>query len=112
MVRPTGTAENQKKYKQRYANEDKNPCVKEAALSLKCLEEHFYDHSKCDPYFRNVRNCRQFWKQVQADRKRDGVKPHLPPPEERDAIRKEYKARAQWDFSDDRYVCVLSVTVI
>ena len=77
-----------------YNDETKNPCLAESKLALKCMNEHS-DQSKCEPYYTNVRNCRVFWDKVRRDRKRAGIEPHLPLPEERAKIRKEFMARSK-----------------
>lgn len=66
------------------------PCAKERQISFNCLEDHDYDHSKCQLAFENFRYCKQFWNNIHAERAAKGIRPFLPPPEERDAIRREH----------------------
>ncbi|KAG5326266.1 CHCH7 protein, partial [Pseudoatta argentina] len=85
--------------------ETDNPCYKEHLMSLKCLNS---DKSRetCQPYFINYKNCKDFWKMfckitssirlfffqasVQYERKLKGIKPYLPPPEERAKIKIDF----------------------
>lgn len=67
-----------------------NPCLKEQRLSLKCLDEMQYDKEKCERYFDNYRRCQNFWIRVTKDRRINGIRPYLPPPEEREAVKKRY----------------------
>lgn len=69
------------------------PCAKERQISLDCLEDHDYDHSKCQLAFENFRFCKQFWNRIHKERAAKGIRPYLPPPEEREAIRREYLER-------------------
>ncbi|BFZ00061.1 hypothetical protein BsWGS_03100 [Bradybaena similaris] len=59
-------------------------------LSLKCLNDYGRDKNECTPYFENYKYCRKFWSLVQSERKKEGIKPSLPPPEEREEVRKKY----------------------
>ncbi|XP_005103878.1 coiled-coil-helix-coiled-coil-helix domain-containing protein 7 [Aplysia californica] len=68
----------------------KDPCVKEHDMALKCLDDGGYDRSKCEDFFTNYRNCRKFWKFVSDDRRKKGITPYLPPPEEREQVKTEY----------------------
>ncbi|BFZ00060.1 hypothetical protein BsWGS_03099 [Bradybaena similaris] len=67
-----------------------DPCAKEHDLSLKCLNDYGRDKNECTPYFENYKYCRKFWSLVQSERKKEGIKPSLPPPEEREEVRKKY----------------------
>ncbi|XP_055934165.1 coiled-coil-helix-coiled-coil-helix domain-containing protein 7-like [Argiope bruennichi] len=70
-----------------------NPCYKERDASLKCLDEFYYARAKCQPYFDNYKNCRAFWGFVVRERRKAGIKPHIPAPEERDQVKAEYLPR-------------------
>ncbi|KAH8339098.1 hypothetical protein KR074_003973 [Drosophila pseudoananassae] len=67
-----------------------NPCLKEQELSYKCLNKNNFDREKCEIYFVNYNNCKEFWNNVRSDRRAKGTAPYLPPIEERDAIKAEY----------------------
>uniref|UniRef100_A0A336K7X8 Coiled-coil-helix-coiled-coil-helix domain-containing protein 7 n=1 Tax=Culicoides sonorensis TaxID=179676 RepID=A0A336K7X8_CULSO len=69
---------------------ENNPCLKEQKLSFKCLDHNAYDAEKCEVFFQNYKNCKDFWSKVQKDRRRAGKTPLLPPLSERDAIKAEY----------------------
>ncbi|KAK8783951.1 coiled-coil-helix-coiled-coil-helix domain-containing protein 7 isoform X2 [Amblyomma americanum] len=70
-----------------------NPCHKEQQLSMKCLDDNGYDYDKCQHYFDNFKACKGFWVGVMRERRRNGIKPVLPPPEEREAIKAEHLKR-------------------
>jgi len=65
-----------------------DPCYKERQISLRCMDEKNYDKDACYREFVNFRNCKTFWTTIIKERRRDQIKPDVPPPEERDAIRK------------------------
>ncbi|GFT75364.1 uncharacterized protein NPIL_354921 [Nephila pilipes] len=67
-----------------------NPCHKERDSSLKCLDEYYYNRNKCQAYFDNYNNCKKFWGFVMKQRRREGIKPYLPEPEDRDKIKAHY----------------------
>ncbi|XP_063218027.1 coiled-coil-helix-coiled-coil-helix domain-containing protein 7 [Bacillus rossius redtenbacheri] len=67
-----------------------NPCLKEHRLSLKCLDDNSYDKEKCEIFFANYKVCKAFWTHVRNERKRQGIEPFLPPPEERVKIKEEF----------------------
>ncbi|XP_025415468.1 coiled-coil-helix-coiled-coil-helix domain-containing protein 7 [Sipha flava] len=71
-------------------NGDSNPCLQEQKISLKCLQEHFGDKTKCDPQIENYKDCKTFWYNICKERKANNIKPVLPPLEERIKIKKEY----------------------
>ncbi|PSN39410.1 hypothetical protein C0J52_18650 [Blattella germanica] len=73
-------------------NEVNNPCVKEHDMVFKCLDKNNYNYEKCNDYFENYKGCKNFWGRVRADRRKNGIVPNLPPPEEREKIRAEYVA--------------------
>ncbi|XP_014209011.1 coiled-coil-helix-coiled-coil-helix domain-containing protein 7 [Copidosoma floridanum] len=72
-------------------NKETNPCLKEHNLTNNCLVENNYDKEKCELYFENYRNCKQFWLAVQVDRRRKGITPEMPSLEERNKIMEERK---------------------
>uniref|UniRef100_A0A182VBP2 THAP-type domain-containing protein n=1 Tax=Anopheles merus TaxID=30066 RepID=A0A182VBP2_ANOME len=44
-----------------YEAEKNNPCLKEQELSYKCLSKNNFDHGKCELYYANYNNCKEFW---------------------------------------------------
>ncbi|XP_011883322.1 PREDICTED: coiled-coil-helix-coiled-coil-helix domain-containing protein 7 [Vollenhovia emeryi] len=70
--------------------ETDNPCYKEHLQSLRCLDSNQTDRSACEPYFVNYKNCKKFWNTVREDRKLKGIKPYLPPLEERVKIKADF----------------------
>ncbi|XP_054288150.1 coiled-coil-helix-coiled-coil-helix domain-containing protein 7 [Macrosteles quadrilineatus] len=72
------------------ALEQNNPCLRESQASLKCLDRNGYDNDKCQDFFANYKACLKFWTKVRRERRWKGIKPELPPLEEREAIRNEY----------------------
>ncbi|XP_022097069.1 coiled-coil-helix-coiled-coil-helix domain-containing protein 7-like [Acanthaster planci] len=73
----------------KWTDRDNNPCVAEADASYKCLHETNFDRKSCQTYFVNYQNCQRFWMNISKERRRLGIKPSLPPPEERDRILQE-----------------------
>jgi len=69
---------------------EKDPCFMESKASMKCLQDFNFDRSRCGDYFDNYKACKQFWGAVHTARKRKGISPHLPPLEERQAIKERY----------------------
>ncbi|CAI9732850.1 Hypothetical predicted protein [Octopus vulgaris] len=69
-------------------NEETNPCVRESLMSFKCLDDNGYVRDKCEKYFTNYRNCREFWSVIVRERKRAGITPNLPSIEDREEIRR------------------------
>lgn len=67
-----------------------NPCYKEHLLSLKCLDSNQIDRNACEVYFVNYKNCKEFWAKVQSERKLKGIKPYMPPLEERVKIKADF----------------------
>ncbi|KAK9502036.1 hypothetical protein O3M35_012643 [Rhynocoris fuscipes] len=72
---------------QRLASHDTNPCLKEHNSSLKCLARNNYDPESCEKHFSNYKACKSFWNEVKRQRRLHGIRPLLPPPEEREAIK-------------------------
>lgn len=71
-------------------DERNNPCVKEHHSSQRCLDRNNYDYSKCEAFFENYRRCKKFWGEIRAQRRRAGIRPHIPPPEERVEIKRKH----------------------
>ncbi|XP_012257934.1 coiled-coil-helix-coiled-coil-helix domain-containing protein 7 [Athalia rosae] len=71
-------------------SEINNPCLKEHNLSQKCLSDNNYDGNQCQLYFLNYQNCTGFWHKVSLDRRKQGLEPYLPLPEDRAAIKESY----------------------
>jgi len=69
---------------------EKDPCSVEGKASLKCLNDNNYNRSMCQQAFDNYKACKKFWGSVSLNRSRAGIKPVLPPVDERDAIKREY----------------------
>ncbi|XP_017881881.1 coiled-coil-helix-coiled-coil-helix domain-containing protein 7 [Ceratina calcarata] len=67
-----------------------NPCYKESLISAQCLERNQYDYTLCEVQFENYRVCKRFWSSVISKRRLEGVMPIVPPPDEREKIRKEF----------------------
>ncbi|OXA64351.1 coiled-coil-helix-coiled-coil-helix domain-containing protein 7 [Folsomia candida] len=78
-----------------------NPCLKEQKLSYKCLSENNFNKDKCSAAFANYTACQEFWKKIKAYRRSEGIRPHLPRPEDRDRIKKEYMERLHMRKSPD-----------
>lgn len=89
--------------------EKNNPCLREQKLSFKCFSDNGYNKDLCQTAIDNYNICKSFWvilqihssnfkhncgrflqNSVRADRRRRGVRPHLPPPEEREQIKREF----------------------
>ncbi|XP_072745776.1 coiled-coil-helix-coiled-coil-helix domain-containing protein 7 [Anoplolepis gracilipes] len=79
-----------KKYALKRNQELDNPCYKEHLLSLKCLDSNQKEREACEVYFVNYRNCKEFWTNVQFERKSKGIKPYMPPLEERKKIKADF----------------------
>ncbi|XP_076652976.1 coiled-coil-helix-coiled-coil-helix domain-containing protein 7 [Halictus rubicundus] len=67
-----------------------NPCLQEHLMSLQCLDNNSYVHSRCEPFFENYKICKKFWASVASDRKSKGIEPPLPLPEDRSKVKAEY----------------------
>ncbi|XP_014666542.1 PREDICTED: cytochrome c oxidase-assembly factor COX23, mitochondrial-like [Priapulus caudatus] len=70
-----------------------NPCYLEQKLTYKCLNNKNFDQEACNNYFVNYNNCKAFWNSVRIDRKRKGIQPNLPLPEDREQIKAEYMSK-------------------
>ena len=67
-----------------------DPCFKERQMSLRCMDSNHYDKDECAREFENFKNCKGFWTEIIKIRRRDGILPDIPPPEERDDIRRAH----------------------
>ncbi|KAL8621674.1 hypothetical protein ACOMHN_024645 [Nucella lapillus] len=85
---------NEKASKQSDIN--KNPCLKEHDMSFQCLDDNAYDRDKCGKHFQNYKNCREFWRLVVLERKRKGIQPYLPAPEDRKQSMRDYRHIMPW----------------
>ncbi|KAM3928018.1 coiled-coil-helix-coiled-coil-helix domain-containing protein 7 [Leptodactylus fuscus] len=65
---------------------DANPCLEESDASSKCLEANNFQKDMCGFYFHRYKVCRRFWHTIMLERRRDGVTPAMPTPEERKQI--------------------------
>ncbi|KAK5647342.1 hypothetical protein RI129_002234 [Pyrocoelia pectoralis] len=74
----------------KYDQEKYNPCLKEQQITYKCFDKFNYDKEKCELEIYNYKECKSFWHRVKGDRKRKGIKPYLPDPEEREQIKLQY----------------------
>ncbi|CAB3373237.1 Hypothetical predicted protein [Cloeon dipterum] len=78
-------------------SEYNNPCLKEQELSFKCMHDNNFDRDSCTNVFKNYQVCKEFWNHIKVQRRRDGIKPYMPPPEERDQIKSDYlNSRKKW----------------
>ncbi|XP_008544557.1 coiled-coil-helix-coiled-coil-helix domain-containing protein 7 [Microplitis demolitor] len=78
----------------RLESPENNPCLKEHRLSLKCIADNYENKNEaCAVYFDNYKACKKFWNNVYSDRKRRGVEPYLPPPDEREKIKSDYLSK-------------------
>lgn len=71
-------------------SQDKDPCYAENAKSMNCLSKNDYNYTKCGREFDNYKECKTFWMYVRLGRKRNGINPNLPPPDQREDFKKEY----------------------
>jgi len=69
-----------------------NPCLNEQKQVQRCMDKSGYDKEKCQLHMNNYNTCKRFWGEVRVRRRREGLPP-LPPPEEREAIKKEFLAK-------------------
>ncbi|KAK4885713.1 hypothetical protein RN001_001984 [Aquatica leii] len=74
----------------KYDQTKNNPCLKEQKLTYTCLAQNDYDREKCELTMQNYNACKTFWGRVRAERKRKGIQPYLPEPEEREKIKSDY----------------------
>ena len=65
-----------------------DPCYSESVKSLDCLAQNRYNKGACLRYFENYVTCRRFWTEIIHERRANNIEPEIPPPEERDEIRK------------------------
>ncbi|CAO1320891.1 unnamed protein product [Diamesa hyperborea] len=74
----------------KYSAADNNPCLKEQNATYSCLSRNHYDKDKCELFFVNYNNCKEFWNRIKSDRRRNGVSPELPLIADRERIKAEY----------------------
>lgn len=101
LSEPSTTEEGRKeniKRATKLKHDEKNPCVKEHEMSFKCLEDNSYDRNSCGEYFENYKRCKDFWGNLRLERRRAGIVPNLPPPEEREQIKAEYLDRQRQKY--------------
>ncbi|CAG5115417.1 unnamed protein product [Candidula unifasciata] len=67
---------------------DDDPCIKEYLLTKKCMGEKGHEH--CQDVLRNYEHCRYFWSWIESMRDQEGIKPAMPPPEEREEVKQRY----------------------
>jgi len=82
----------------RQQDDMKNPCIKEQKMSFQCLDDNAYDRDKCSKEFLNYKHCREFWRLVTMDRKKKGIEPYLPLPENRKQALQDYKHIMPWKW--------------
>ncbi|XP_001368561.1 coiled-coil-helix-coiled-coil-helix domain-containing protein 7 [Monodelphis domestica] len=70
----------------RLRDPDVNPCLSESDASTRCMDENNYDREMCTTCFLKYKNCRKFWNAIMIERRRNGVKPHMPTAAEREKI--------------------------
>lgn len=98
MTTPLNKTDEESKHKRlirknQEAKLNAGPCIVEHDLSLQCLEDNNYNRSKCANAFLNFTACKTFWNKIKVERQRKGIKPDIPPPEEREAIKREFIER-------------------
>ncbi|XP_022915209.1 coiled-coil-helix-coiled-coil-helix domain-containing protein 7 [Onthophagus taurus] len=76
-----------------FDQEKHNPCLKEQELTIRCFNDNNFVKEKCAFEMENYKICKGFWFSVKAERRRKGIKPYLPPVEEREQIKKDYFAQ-------------------
>ncbi|KAL7880014.1 hypothetical protein SRHO_G00022680 [Serrasalmus rhombeus] len=77
---------NDKSNARKVRNADINPCIEESDGSQKCLDAYNYNKDMCSAYFLKYKNCRKYWHGVMLQRRREGIKPDMPTPKEREEI--------------------------
>lgn len=70
--------------------EDANPCWIESQQTLDCILDNFGDKKPCSKLIANYKVCKEFWFRIQKEREKKGVEPYLPPPNEREKIKKQF----------------------
>uniref|UniRef100_A0A2R5L9R9 Coiled-coil-helix-coiled-coil-helix domain-containing protein 7 n=1 Tax=Ornithodoros turicata TaxID=34597 RepID=A0A2R5L9R9_9ACAR len=87
---PSDASQRRKKAENASSEDHNNPCLKEQKLSFKCLDDNLYDKDKCTRYFENYKKCQGFWLSIAKERRRNGIRPYLPPVEEREEIKRKH----------------------
>ncbi|KAJ6638443.1 Coiled-coil-helix-coiled-coil-helix domain-containing protein 7 [Pseudolycoriella hygida] len=67
--------------------------LQEQKMTYQCLSKNDYDREKCEAFFDNYNNCKEFWGNLYRERRRQRIRPYMPEGEEREKIRKEYIER-------------------
>ncbi|CAG9829088.1 unnamed protein product [Diabrotica balteata] len=75
--------------------EERNPCLKEQDLTFKCFHDHSFDKEACETAIDNYKLCKSFWFAVQKDRRKQGIRPVMPPLSERDNIKRDFFSKFQ-----------------
>lgn len=100
--------------------EKMNPCLHEQNLSYKCFDANNFNKDACEKEIKNYNICKSFWvrdatlktifisklflvmlklllhhkkmfqNSIKSDRRRKGIRPYLPPPEEREQIKRDF----------------------
>ncbi|KAG5879525.1 hypothetical protein JTB14_029891 [Gonioctena quinquepunctata] len=70
--------------------EEKNPCHKEQELTYKCFNDNNFDKEACQLEIQNYTVCKGFWHAVKQERRRNGIRPLLPPLAEREDIKRDF----------------------
>ncbi|BFZ17027.1 hypothetical protein BsWGS_20066 [Bradybaena similaris] len=65
-----------------------DPCAKELDLSKQCLTEKAPD--QCQDILKNLQHCRHFWSWVESQRKKEGINPAMPAPQDREQVKQKY----------------------
>ncbi len=68
-----------------------DPCYKESQMSLRCLRDNDYVRERCIVHFENYKACKSFWLRVKMKRLSGGLRPLLPPPEDREDIKRLFR---------------------
>ncbi|CAN8006903.1 unnamed protein product [Ixodes pacificus] len=92
---PTDAGKSRTRAEKATSQQLNNPCLKEQKLSLKCLDDNGYDKEKCTSFFVNYNMCQKFWLSIMKERRALGIEPALPPPEEREGIKKDRLRKAR-----------------
>ncbi|KAL3868622.1 hypothetical protein ACJMK2_041415 [Sinanodonta woodiana] len=89
---PLTAEDNKKRVKGNVLDREKNPCLREHNMSLKCLNDNYFDKTKCEAYFENYRRCKKFWGKIEMERRWKGIKPAMPSYDEREEILRQHQA--------------------
>ena len=71
---------------------EKDPCWRENRVSMKWLDDNFYNKGACQREFENYKTCKTFWNSVSWARRRAGLYPLIPESEEeRNMFKTKYR---------------------